>query len=169
MEVGRPTKYNEEYNEQAEKLCSMFGADDLKLAEYFGVCDTTIQTWKKEHQLFLVAVKTGKDTFDTQNVEKSLLKRAIGYKTVETHEECVGDSGLVATKKVTKHVVSDTAIIFWLKNRNPQRWRDRKAVELTGDNGGPVKTINATITPDMDAKEAAAIYCQMLKDDNEQT
>jgi hypothetical protein len=34
MERGRPTKYKEEYNEQAYKLC-LLGATDKELADFF--------------------------------------------------------------------------------------------------------------------------------------
>ena len=38
---------------------------------------------------------------------------------------------------MTKHVLPDTtAQIFWLKNRKPNEWRDKKQTELTGANGG---------------------------------
>jgi hypothetical protein len=39
--------------------------------------------------------------------------------------------------------ISDTACIFWLKNRRPQNWRDRSALELTGRDGGPILTSTA--------------------------
>ena len=33
-------------------------------------------------------------------------------------------------KKVTKHVPADvTAIIFWLKNRQPAKWNDKREME----------------------------------------
>lgn len=42
---------------------------------------------------------------------------------------------LVVTKKITKDVPPDTtALIFWLKNRQPQYWRDRRGVDI--DTGG---------------------------------
>lgn len=37
-------------------------------------------------------------------------------------------------KVVTKHVQPDTtAAIFWLKNRNPSRWRDKQNIEHSGE------------------------------------
>jgi hypothetical protein len=133
---GRPTKYKKKYVKEAEKACSIFGADDNKLAKWFEVNQDTIYEWKKIHQEFSEAIKTGKDIYDTENVEKSLLRRAMGYQTIETHEEACNEKGCKGTriKTVTKWVVSDTAIIFWLKNRNPQRWRDIKAVQVKSDN-----------------------------------
>ncbi len=37
------------------------------------------------------------------------------------------------TKKVKKQVAPNpTAAIFWLKNRKPDEWRDRKETEVSG-------------------------------------
>ncbi len=48
-------------------------------------------------------------------VEKALLKRALGYE----YDEVIYEGGQ-ETKRVKKHVVPDTtAQIFWLKNRKP--------------------------------------------------
>lgn len=60
---------------------------------------------------------------------------------------------LVVTKKITKDVPPDTtALIFWLKNRQPQYWRDRRGVDIdTGatHNGGVVML--APIDDDIDS------------------
>lgn len=40
---------------------------------------------------------------------------------------------MVVTKEVTKEVVPDTtAQIFWLKNRRPDKWRDKQDVQISG-------------------------------------
>lgn len=45
---------------------------------------------------------------------------------------------LVITKRVTKEVVPDTtAQIFWLKNRKPEQWRDKKDVAVEGEVNNP--------------------------------
>ena len=78
------------------------------------------------------ALKRGKEVIDRQ-VENALLKRALGYEYVETTKELT-DLGLTVTKQVTKQVAPDTtAQIFWLKNRKPQEWRDKKETEVTGN------------------------------------
>lgn len=48
------------------------------------------------------------------------------------------DSGeLVVTKEITKEVLPDTtAQIFWLKNRRPDKWRDKRDIEHNGQIGG---------------------------------
>lgn len=64
-------------------------------------------------------------------VENALYKRAVGYTYNEVTRESVkdqatGEESLQVTKVVTKQVMPDTtAQIFWLKNRRPDRWRNR--------------------------------------------
>jgi len=129
MAGGRPKKYKEEYNEQAEKACTIFGADDKKLAEFFGACKATITNWKRDYPKFLASIKKGKDIFDTEHVEVSLLERACGYEHPEEKVFC--QDGEIITHQQIKHYPPETtAAIFWLKNRNPGRWRDTKSVDV---------------------------------------
>lgn len=52
---------------------------------------------------------------------------ACGMKTI------AGDGDLVVTKTVTKHVQGDTtAQIFWLKNRMPDKYRDKHDIGVEG-------------------------------------
>jgi hypothetical protein len=113
---GRPTLFKPAYIQQAYDYCAVFGASDKQLAEYFKVTESTLNLWKLQHPEFSESLKRGKDEFDTQNVEKSLLKRAMGY-TLDG-----------------KHYPADTtACIFWLKNRQPDKWRDKQELEHSGD------------------------------------
>lgn len=78
--------------------------------------------------------KRGKEVVDRE-VENALLKRALGYSYDEITQETV-DGELEVTKVVTKQAIPDTtAQIFWLKNRKPKEWRDRKETELSGNIG----------------------------------
>ena len=46
----------------------------------------------------------------------------------------------VPRERVAPSPQSVTAAIFWLKNRDPENWRDR--VEHTGAGGGAIQTVN---------------------------
>ena len=64
-------------------------------------------------------------------VESALYKRAIGYEYTETSKE-VGPDG-VKIKTTTKQVAPDvTAQIYWLKNRRPDRWKDKQDISIEG-------------------------------------
>lgn len=76
------------------------------------------------------------DEKPADEIEKALLKRALGFFQEESVTEEVIDSetGLVREtakrRRVTKEVPPDVrALLFWLKNRRPDRWRDRVETE----------------------------------------
>lgn len=126
---GRPTKYKEEYAEQAYKYC-LLGADDEKLAEFFEVHVDTIYEWTKKHKVFSEAKKNGKDRADA-DVAQSLYKRATGYSYKEKKISS-GQDGKEYITETTKEVVPDTAAAFiWLKNRQSNRWRDKREEHRT--------------------------------------
>jgi len=74
---GRKTDYKEEYSNQVIKLC-LLGATDKEIADFFGVSEKTLNTWKKKYPEFLQSLKKGKDVADA-NVASKLYNRAIGY------------------------------------------------------------------------------------------
>lgn len=110
------------------------GLTDEQIAANMGIGYSTLQTWKSKYQDIRDTLKRGKEVIDRQ-VENALLKRALGYRYKETTRELITDketgcSELVVTKVVEKEVVPDTtAQIFWLKNRKPEEWRDKREVD----------------------------------------
>lgn len=131
-EVGRPTKYKEEYNSQVEKLCKL-GATDKEIADFFDVVEDTITEWKNVYPEFSVSVKKGKIEADA-NVAHSLYHRAIGYEHDDIDIRVV-DKEIVETPLIKYYPPDPTAAIFWLKNRRPKEWRDKQQmdVEHSGD------------------------------------
>lgn len=133
---GRPTKYRPEFAEQAEKLCRL-GATNIEIADFFGVAVSCVHRWCDAHPEFRDALKRGKDDADA-NVEQSLYRKALGYSHPDTHVS--NYQGDVTITPITKHYPPDTtACIFWLKNRQPGRWRDKQEHEVSGKDGGPVQ------------------------------
>jgi DNA-binding XRE family transcriptional regulator len=137
--VGRPTAYKNEYSEQAYKLC-LLGATDVQLADFFGVSKQTVNAWKMAHPEFLDSLKRGKDVADTM-VAESLYQRAIGYSHPDVHIS--NYQGEITITDITKHYPPDTvAAIFWLKNRQPRKWKDKIEVkEDLGINVFPPKEV----------------------------
>lgn len=147
-DVGRPTKYKEEYNEQAYKLC-LLGATDDKLADFFEVDVSTIQRWKLEYEEFCDSIKKGKVIADA-TIAEGLFNRAKGA-TIKTQQAIklkdsqfnsegrkISEEERVEVVDLVQEVPPDTAAsIFWLKNRNPELWRDkREHVEIESDSRG---------------------------------
>lgn len=128
MPAGRPSKYKPEYAEQASKLCFL-GATDEMLADFFHVSVPTLNKWKKDYPDFLKSLKESKDLLDSK-VEHSLFERAMGYKHNE--DKIFNNNGEPLIVPTVKHYPPDTtAMIFWLKNRQPEKWRDKQEIELS--------------------------------------
>ena len=112
------------------------GLTDEQIAQNIGIAASTLYEWKKQYPEISEALKKGKEVVD-RHVENALLKRALGYKYEEIKTEKTNEG-----KKVTvtvKEVVPDTtAQIFWLKNRKPDQWRDKRDIEHSGEIGGVV-------------------------------
>jgi len=78
------------------------------------------------HEDLSKSLKNAK-TFADDLVEASLLAKATGYEHEEVKVFC--HEGMITEHTVTKHYPpSDTSMIFWLKNRRPDKWRDRVEV-----------------------------------------
>ena len=108
------------------------GLTDEQIAKNMGVSVSTLNNWKNMHPDILESLKRGKEVVDRQ-VENALLKRALGYEYEEVKEKF--EDGEITERTVTKkEVVPDTtAQIFWLKNRKPDKWRDKPAYEDTSE------------------------------------
>jgi len=119
---GAKTLYKEEFVERAHDM-TLLGATNEDLARVFGVNTTTIWKWRKAHPRFENAIREGKEYADAK-VTKSLFQRAMGYTVPEQVVKVV--SGEIVTVNIEKNYPPETlAIIFWLKNRRPDLWRDR--------------------------------------------
>jgi hypothetical protein len=134
--MPRPSKFKEEYIDQARKLCKL-GATDRELADFFGVSEKTLNNWKLESDEFLQSLKSGKDEADDR-VERSLFARAVGYEHDDVDIRVI--EGKVVETPIVKHYAPDTtAAIFWLKNRRKDEWRDKVTQEHQGPNGSPIQ------------------------------
>jgi hypothetical protein len=134
---GRPTKYKSAYCKQAKALTKL-GATDWDLASFFEVSIDTITEWKLRHPKFSASIKVGKNPSD-KRVEQSLYRRATGYSYDAVKIFQVEGKPLIVP--YVEHVPPDpTAMIFWLKNRRKDKWRDFKATELSTPPGRPLET-----------------------------
>ncbi|MBN6206289.1 hypothetical protein JYK21_07480, partial [Ralstonia pickettii] len=92
-----------------------------------GVAYSTFKTYINKFPALSAALKKGKEIVDRE-VENALIKNALGYE----YDEITYENG-VEVKRITKVVKPDTtAQIFWLKNRKPADWRDKRDIEHSG-------------------------------------
>lgn len=144
---GRPTDYQPEYNEQVYKLC-LLGATDKDLADFFNVDERTVNNWKEKHDEFFQSLKKGKQEADIV-IADALFNKAKGF-TVKTQkafklknqENGKGSTESIEIVEVEETYPPDTtAIIFWLKNRQPDKWRDKRELDHTTQ-GMPFNVLN---------------------------
>jgi len=113
------------------------GLIDSEIAKRLGIGYDTFNKYKKLYKALSDALIAGKAIADYR-VEDALFKRATGYTTEEVVKERklnkeTGQTELVVAKIVTKEVAPDpTSMIFWLKNRQPLKWRDKQDIKLEG-------------------------------------
>ena len=132
VKMGRPTLFNEELQEKILKMAEL-GLTDKQVAYICGVTDRTIDNWKIAHPDFFQSLKIAKELSDMK-VEQSLYNKACGNIKITEKHDGVDATGNVIDKTVVKELApSDTAMIFWLKNRQPDKWREKREVELSGD------------------------------------
>lgn len=126
---GRPAIYQDAFPETVRRLC-LLGHTDTEVAAFFGVKIDTIADWDAAHPEFFQARAHARDLADA-DVASSLFQRAVGYEHPDTH---VGLSqGAAILTPITRIVPPDVdAQRWWLKNRQPARWRDRTEVEQSG-------------------------------------
>ena len=127
------------YNAVKPKLAQLaehheHGATMADLAAFLGISTSTLYKLKDDHADVAEAIKTARARADA-HIESALFKRAMGYDyqeltgTKEADEN--GDLQIEHARFVTKHVPGDvTAQIFWLKNRRPDEWNDRRTLAI---------------------------------------
>ena len=137
---GRKSEYRIEYADQALKLC-LLGATDKELSEFFSVSEQTLNKWKKDYPEFLESLKKGKNIADA-NVASRLYNRAIGYNCKAT-KFATSNGKITDSKEFIEHYPPDTtAAIFWLKNRQPEKWRDKKEVDANVNLGDELEGLS---------------------------
>jgi len=138
--AGRKGKYEYWISPDGLLLIEGWARDGLskeQIARNIGCSRDTLNEWEKKFPDISDALKKGREVV-VREVENALIKRAKGYDIEETTEELrfnrsTGQSELIVTKRVKKHVAPDTgAAAFVLKNYAPDKWRDRKDVEISG-------------------------------------
>ncbi len=122
---GRPSPFQQEFAEQAYKLC-LAGATNDDLAEAFDVTRRTVDRWLQAHPDFADAVRSGRLVADGE-VAHNLYRRAIGY-TYESSKVLLTEGVPVSVPQTVHRPPDVRACIFWLRNRRPQQWAENRPV-----------------------------------------
>lgn len=119
---GRPTKFTEDLQKQMKFLCEK-GFTEKELAEALLIDISTITKWKQKFPKFFTSLKDWKAEAD-KKVEKALYERACGYEHPEDKIFNANGEALVVPT-VKRYAPDPTSMIFWLKNRQPEKYRDK--------------------------------------------
>jgi len=130
---GKPTVYNPHHHPQKVEALAKCGLTDKEISIALDITEQDLNLWKHEHSEFLESLKKGKAYYDDDDVVKALRHRAIGYEHPED-KIFLGPGGDPVIVPTIRHYPPDTAAAFiWLKNRQPEKWRDRREVDLHVD------------------------------------
>jgi hypothetical protein len=144
---GRPTLYKEDYNEQVKKLC-LLGATDKEISDFLQISESTLNNWKLEYPEFMESIRAGKQMADMEiahslynSAQDRIIPEQQAFKLKKVYYDDNGkriEEERVEIVEVGRSVpANDRSIQFWLKNRNPDRWKDKHEVEVTNDNMSP--------------------------------
>lgn len=137
--MARPTKFEPKFIKQAYKL-ALLGLTDAEMAAVLDIAQSTFHKWKKDFPKFSESLNAGKAPADAE-VAASLFERATGYSHPDTHISSY--EGEITRTRITKHYPPDTAAAFiWLKNRQPDRWRNEPE---PGSSETPVEPVRVVI------------------------
>jgi transposase-like protein len=141
-EMGR-VEYDPQVHPVLIRDCARDGVGIDDTASRIGVGRSTLYAWKERYPEVAEALKDGRRLADAK-VRQALFRNACGFQYEDSKEVLDGDQ-IVRVEKSVKHVQPSTmAQIFWLKNRCPDDWREKRETDskqlplliLDGDNSG---------------------------------
>lgn len=118
--------------------------DDI--AHNLGISKTTLIKYRDTHEELYKALFDGKEIADLR-VENALYRRALGfYSTVKKpmKVKTINGEEVIEFEEEVYYPPDVTAMIYWLKNRKPEAWRDKIEAQIeTGEDNlliiAPVK------------------------------
>lgn len=122
--------WNEDRIRQVYEI-ALLGATEAEIAKIMGISKSTLTDWKQTKVGFLDALEDGKQKADAK-VAKALFQRAIGYNAPDVHIS--NYKGEITITPISKHYPPDVkAQIFWLKNRQRDKWTDPNYTEINSN------------------------------------
>lgn len=124
--MARPSKYHTHVEPKLELVqgWASDGLIDEQIANNLDIAYSTFREYKKMFPALSAALKKGKEEADYE-VQNALYRTALGFTYYEEVTNALGDT--VSIAKYAKP--NTTAQIFWLKNRCPDKWRDKTEVK----------------------------------------
>ena len=123
------SKYKVEYNQRTYDL-ALIGYTNKEIAKAFEVSEPAFYGWLHKYPELKKALDKARESADAK-VANALFRRAIGFTHKDTH--FASYQGEIYSQEYDKYLPPDvTAGMWWLKNRRPQNWSDKKVIEHEG-------------------------------------
>ena len=140
MATGKYQKWLEPDNLILLEAWARDGLTKEQIAHNMGISRETLNVWGKKYPCISDSIKKGKEVVDVI-VENALYERALGgihevkknFKVKRSYydengRKCEKEELVTGTDEI--YIPGDTtAQIFWLKNRKPEEWRDKREME----------------------------------------
>lgn len=148
MAGGRSSKYHT-HVEPKLLLIEAWARDGLtidQIAEKLGIASSTFFVYKDKYLELSESLKKGQEVVDVE-VENALLKKALGIvktinkpiklkKVLYSNGKRISEEEYIEYAEEEVYIPPDTtAQIFWLKNRRPETWRDKKDIDANVGGG----------------------------------
>ena len=131
MAKGKYEKWLKEENLLLLEGWARDGLTDEQITKNIGITVSTFYEWKKKYSEISESLKKGKEVVDYE-VENALLSSALEGNT--------------------------TAQIFWLKNRRPDKWRDKQKEETDKTALDKLDSILKEIKDDAERSTSNAVH-----------
>ena len=134
---GRKPKYTTDCDAVVYRL-ALLGISAERIGEFFGVTRECIYLWNRKYPSFALAWREGKLDADSR-VADALYKRACGYSHPAV--KIFNTPGGPVTVDYIEHYPPDTqAASLWLRNRQPELWKEKVETTISGDRNNPLRT-----------------------------
>ena len=124
------------------------GLTDEQIAKNINISRSTLSEWKKSYPDISDTLKKGKEIIDYE-VENALYQKCLGYsiKVLKNIKIKKVDYDIETGRRIREteeikevydeiHIPADTtAQIIWLKNRKPDKWREKPQEQCKDDEG----------------------------------
>jgi hypothetical protein len=136
------------------------GLNEEQIAHSLGIGYSTFQRKKKDTGEIGERIKRGRSK-GIGTITNKLFQRAQGFNIEEDKVFCF--KGKIITHTVKRYFPPDLgAMAFYLKNRDPENWKDQRHIEETRRHVG----LDTEITSEMTPQEAADSYADTLRQGN---
>lgn len=137
MANGKWQRWCEPENAERVTNWAANGCTIEEIARNMGVHPSTLHKWMVAHDEIGEAIKRGR-MHACEAIENALFRKAAGMVVEDTVQEFKGElrdgkpaNGTVTQRTTRRQIPPDTAAaIFYLKNRMPDRYSDRRTVDV---------------------------------------